>query len=212
MVCKTDKKTIHWIRHGEAFSNTSDLNYQIVDPGLTQKGIEQSKGLRDKLKSLGIYDSVGLVVTSPLARTLQTYSCIFGELGYLINVISLEELRERIDNPCHKRKDITEKKKQYPYVNFSQIPSNTDVLYDKSNGNEPESNLIKRINKFIRWLGTRREKNIVVITHGNFLYPLFNKVLLKSFENLKNSIGYDNSFFSNCELRTLVLDFNNLKK
>ena len=199
-------KQIHWIRHAESYSNTSELNYQIVDPSLTPRGILQCEELKDKLKSSGIYDLVELIVVSPLTRALETYSYTLGELGYLVKTICIEELREKIDLPCHKRKSIGQKSKnlKFKYVDFSQIKSNEDVLYDKFGGLEPKTHLIERTNNFVKWLKKRKEKNIIVITHGNFLYPLFNEVLeLDKNINYKNTIT--KTFFSNCEIRTIGL-------
>lgn len=185
------KKNIYWIRHAESLSNTSELNSQIEDPKITQKGIEECKQLREKIFSDGLDKRVDLIVVSPLTRTLQTCHELFYDLIYHIPIISLDEIREQIDKPCHKRINISEKKKIYPYVKF-QIDSNNDLMYKKVSGNESFEQVLSRCEWFVEWLRHRKEKNIVVVTHGNFLYPMFNNILT----NVSNK-----TFFSNCEMR-----------
>lgn len=195
-----NNKKIYWIRHGESFSNISDLNHNIIDPNLTTHGINQCEILKNKMKSDGLYNKIDLIVVSPLSRSLQTCSNVFDNLIYQVNFICLEEVREHIDKPCHKRKIKKELINQYKYIDFSNITYENDYFYDKYNGNEPKSEVIKRCNKFIKWLEFRKEKNIVVISHGNFLFPMFNDVL----KDIHNK-----TFFANCELRIYNIDIKN---
>ncbi len=192
-----NSKTLYWIRHGESLSNISESNYQIVDPCLTLKGYEQCVALKKKLEIEKIIDNIDLIVVSPLNRTLETYSNIIDNKNHKnILVISLDEIRERIDHPCHKRISILEKKNKYKFVDFDKIKNNQDLMYTKFNGLEPITHVIQRCEWFIDWLRNRKEKNIMIITHGNFLLPMFSDVL----------IGIDNkSFFSNCEIRKNIL-------
>lgn len=141
---------------------------------------------------------MNLIVVSPLERTLETCNKIINYSNSNSNsipIISLDEIREHIDHPCHKRKSISKKKSQYKFVNFNQIIDDDDLMYSKFAGNEPKSNVISRCEWFIGWLKNRKEKNILVITHGNFLFPMFNLI---DAEN-KN-------FFSNCEIRKCILN------
>ena len=195
-----NNKKIYWIRHGESFSNTSDLNNSIIDPDLTVYGIEQCQVLKNKMKNENLYGKIDLIVVSPLSRSLQTCSNLFDNLIYNSNFVCVEEVREHINKPCHKRKNKKELINKYKYIDFSNIIYEDDYLYDKYNCNEPKSEVIKRCNKFIKWLKCRKENHIVVISHGNFLFPMFNDVL-------KDSIN--KSFFTNCELRIYDMDKKN---
>ena len=188
-------KNIYWIRHAESLSNTSELNSQIKDPKLTTKGIIECENLKKKLINEKILNSIDLIVVSPLTRTLETSYEIFHSSAYNIPIISLDEIREQMDKPCHNRNVIINKKKKYPYINFSYMPNN-DIMYNKSRGNEKKEQVITRCKWFIRWLKNCKEKNIAVITHGNFLYPMFNDVL----KNVLNK-----TFFTNCEIRLQYL-------
>lgn len=191
-------KTLYWIRHGESLSNVSELNYSIIDPNLTSNGIHQCMNLKKYLKTNKIITNIELVIVSPLERTLETCANIIDIDSHndSIKIISLDEIREHINEPCHKRKNIKEKKKKYPFINFDKITNDVDTMYKKFNGNEPKSNVISRCEWFINWLKKQKEKNILIITHGNFLLPMFIHVLTHT----------DNkNFFLNCEIRKTVL-------
>jgi len=192
-----EKKTIYWIRHGESLSNVSESNYQIVDPSLTLKGLSQCEKLKKYLEINKIIEYIDLIVVSPLNRTLETCQNIINKkLHNNIKIISLDEIREHINYPCHKRISIEEKKKKYKFINFDKIYNNQDYMYNKFNGNESKKNVISRCEWFIDWLKNRNEKNIMVITHGNFLFPMFENILINV---------YDKTFFLNCELRKNIL-------
>lgn len=192
------KKIIHWIRHAESYSNTSELNYQIEDPGLTLKGISQCENLKKNIHMNNKFSDVELIVVSPLTRTLETCTNVFNSFFYSIPVVCVEEIREHIDNPCHKRFNISKKINKFGSnpINFSTL-SEHDCMYKKFNGLEPKSNVINRCKWFVKWLKLRKESNIIVITHGNFLFPMFNDVLTLQTDN--------KTFFSNCEIRSLQL-------
>jgi broad specificity phosphatase PhoE len=193
-------KNIYWIRHAESLSNVSESNYQIVDPGLTSNGFSQCEILKKNLQTNNMIDSIELIVVSPLNRTLENCSKILDKDFFCDNyntpIISLDEIREHIDQPCHKREKIIKKKKKYKFVNFNYIKNDDDFMYKKLCGCESKSNVISRCTWFIEWLKNRKEKNIMVITHGNFLLPMFSNVL----KNIDNK-----SFFSNCEMRKTII-------
>lgn len=194
-----DKKNIYWIRHAESLSNISELNYQMIDPGLTTNGYSQCKILKKYLQTNNIFDSIELIVVSSLNRTLETCGEILNKEfcnSHVIPIISLDEIREHINQPCHKRDKIIKKKKKYNFVDFKYIMNDSDCMYMKFNGQESKSNVILRCKYFVKWLKTRKEKNIMVITHGNYLMPMFSDVL----KNIVNK-----SFFSNCEVRKTII-------
>lgn len=199
MIKSNNNKNIYWIRHAEALSNISKSNYKIVDPGLTLLGYSQCEMLKNYIKSNKIINNIDLIVVSPLNRTLETCKKILDKdflIQNKIKIISLDEIRERINQPCHKREEIKKKKLKYDIFNFNEIKSNNDLMYTKFNGNESEENVISRCEWFINWLKNRKEKNIMVITHGNFLFPMFSNILY----NVNNK-----NFFSNCEIRKTII-------
>ena len=224
-----NKKTIYWIRHGEAESNISDLNSGIIDPNLTTKGFAQCAELKLKINLLNIIPEIQLYLVSPLERTFNTFISVFDNNLKKKN-ISLEEIREQIDKPCHKRNSIDSKINRYKTICFDNIKTNSDQLYINVKGTETNEQLCKRIEKFLIWLSERDESNIVVVTHGSFLFALFNQVLPNNPINSINSINstnsinlnkpkyytkmdinkkkYINTFFNNCEMKITEIYFN----
>lgn len=210
----TNKKTIYWIRHAESISNISENNSNMIDPKITIEGYNQCVKLKEIIYGKKIIQNINLVIVSPLERTLETCVKILNH----DNIISKEEIREFIDKPCHQRLCISKKKNEYKNINFSQIEYNCDNIYTETNGKESDYHLIIRIEKFLNWLSNIREKNIIVISHGTFLFTLFNKVLINnptSISNIKfytklniDDKNYINSFFNNCEMKKCDIYFN----
>lgn len=119
----------------------------------------------------------------------------------------MEEIREQMDKPCHKRKNISEKKNKYRPIDFSKL-NDYDYEFDKFNGLETRTNVLIRARRFLQWINQQKYNNIVVITHGNFLYPLFNEILNNN-ETNKNC-NLNKTFFSNCEMRKTVVNLSNI--
>jgi broad specificity phosphatase PhoE len=80
--------TLVLIRHAEAEHNATGMilrssnknidselyleNWDLLDPLLTERGIEQSRLLQDHLRKQTVAKNIEYIVTSPLRRTLQT--------------------------------------------------------------------------------------------------------------------------------------------
>jgi len=157
-------KKIHFIRHAEGAhnvathttgtndcllreANTPGSKHPLYDSPLTQVGIDQSKSLKKHLscrpsggRSFTAFD---LVVTSPLTRTLETTSHIFGrprtpgvpafldegashgEKVPAPRVLVREECRERWGKyVCDGRRPIREICKEFPGFDFSEVSKN----------------------------------------------------------------------------------------
>ncbi len=202
-----DDKIIHFVRHAEGYHNLANKNdnkygylrADLMDASITKYGISQCQDLhhstKDKMKK------VELLVVSPMHRTIQTALHSFPQLQTSIPWIALEAVREQTgSHPCDKRNPITQHKNTYKTVNFDSITHDHDPLYDKYFLREPDTDVVKRCNEFLEWLGTRQEKEIIVVTHSAYLRHLFNKVLHTTSE-------YDRTTFANCEIRSYILRF-----
>jgi broad specificity phosphatase PhoE len=80
--------TLVLIRHAEAEHNATGMilrssnknidselyleNWDLLDPSLTERGIEQCRLLQDHLRKQTVAKNIEYIVTSPLRRTLQT--------------------------------------------------------------------------------------------------------------------------------------------
>lgn len=178
---------VYFIRHAEGQHNVEE-NYSIFDPQLTAKGIEQCSKAKDELNKIN-FDKI---YVSPLLRTIQTY----------LNIVQCKDveicdlIREVVVNPCDYRHSKVFLEKKYKILNFEN-------LNDTKNLNNVESNAMieKRCNFFFEILENSSYKNILVVSHGEFLKQFLNRFHKKlEIENV--------SWFNNCEIRIGQL-FNN---
>ena len=102
-----------------------------------------------------------------------------------------------------RHKPKSETSGQYPHVNFD-LANEEDSLYEvyTTKGiREPAIDAADRGKAFLKWLGTRPEREVLVVTHSAFLRTLFNHVIpvTETFESFKNA-----------ELRSFIITFSEL--
>uniref|UniRef100_A0A6N2L3L2 Phosphoglycerate mutase-like protein 1 n=1 Tax=Salix viminalis TaxID=40686 RepID=A0A6N2L3L2_SALVM len=223
-------KTIHLVRHAQGVHNVEGeknykayMNPEYLDAPLTQLGWQQVDNLRKHVHASGLSKRVGLVVTSPLLRTLQTAVGVFGGEGYkdqmtalplmVANVgssgraaisshnsppfIAVEDCREHFGvHPCDKRHNVSD----YQFL-FPAIETDEDVLW-KADVRETTEELAARGLKFYNWLWTRKEKEIAIVTHSGFLVHTLRAFGNDCHPSVKKEMC---TRFANCELRSLVI-------
>lgn len=140
------------------------------DPLLTPLGERQSHQLRN---SFPIHESIDLLVSSPLRRTMHTTLLGFKpvtERG--LKVIAIPELQEVGDFPCDTGSDVQVLKKELEGkpVDLSLVPDNWNSK--KGEWGSTDDLVKKRVSKVRQWLKARPEKNIVVVTHGGLVHYL----------------------------------------
>jgi broad specificity phosphatase PhoE len=117
---------------------------------------------------LPLAQKIELIVVSPMRRTLQTAQ---QGLGWLIKrgvpVVLRPEWQENSDNPCDTGTDISTIAKEWPQFDWStvdpQFPAKTGV-YEFSRQGLQERGIAAR-----KWLRSRPEKVIAVVSHSGFL-------------------------------------------
>nr|GMC81252.1 phosphoglycerate mutase-like protein 1 isoform X1 [Ipomoea batatas] len=204
------------------------MSPKYFDANVTPLGWQQVDNLRRHVHSSGLFKRIELVVTSPLLRTMQTAVGVFGGGGYTdrmdilplmvanagnsdrgaissLNcppIVALELCREHLGvHPCDKRRSVSEYQCLFPAVDFSLIESDEDTLW-KSDVRETKEEVAARGLELIKWLLTRKETEIAVITHRGFLnhalkafgsdcHPMVRKEICKP--------------FANCELRSMMI-------
>lgn len=179
---------LYFIRHAQGYHNIKQSNkdnLKILYPEVTQLGEEQINSLR--CKALDVIDDIDLILVSPTTRTLQTAHGAFYDNTnkFLVN----ELIREVLYNPCDYRKSKTELQKKFKDINFDDIEED-----DKMKLYEDEKEVEKRCDDFYTWLKNRKEKNIVIVSHGGFLFRF-----MKKYGDSFNLINKDR--MKNCELR-----------
>ncbi|KAK6205739.1 hypothetical protein LQW54_008223 [Pestalotiopsis sp. IQ-011] len=147
--------TLILIRHAQALHNV-DRKYHLHDPDLSELGFEQLKPLRQNLMVHPLAQNAGLIVTSPMRRTIQT---TLGSVDWLIaKGIKVEA-------------DADWQGEEFPVVDFSSL----DPVYpDKSTpaGSRYAYNkkvLLARGQSALQKLYNRPEKVIIVVSHSGFL-------------------------------------------
>ncbi|KAL7154849.1 hypothetical protein ABFS83_03G031300 [Erythranthe nasuta] len=219
-------KTIHLVRHAQGFHNVAGVkdhrSPDFFDSQITPLGWDQVNNLRKHVHSSGLSTSIELVVVSPLLRTMQTAVGVFGGESYVdvpplmaentnrppissLNsppFVAMELCRERLGvNWCDKRRSISEYMTLFPAIDFSLIESDADTLWELD-VRETDEDLAKRGLNFMKWLWTREEREIAVVTHSALLLHTLAAFGDDCHSCVKNEICKP---FNNCELRPLVI-------
>ncbi|KAM0182895.1 hypothetical protein ACHAPC_006725 [Botrytis cinerea] len=234
---KTDTDTeprtfIHLVRHGEAYHNLGRINkkinpksYDIQDPYLTHKGIEQAKSTRQQMTKRCPVPN--LVLTSPLIRTLETSLHIFPFANDVSiypqpQIVAYDELRENGTYLCNVRQKTFDLTNNYEHkgVDFTAlspvVPPMKCVLRGKQRAEIVRKQILV-ISKLIRkggglWKGVyiqgagrdivphlqvEQDIHIVVVSHGSFMEYLL---------PLSHTIQPGWQKFKPAEMRTYVMD------
>ncbi|XP_021721123.1 phosphoglycerate mutase-like protein 1 [Chenopodium quinoa] len=225
-------KILHLVRHAEGIHNVAGAEKyktspELLDPRLSPLGWEQVENLQKHVHACGLLERIELVITSPMLRTMQTAAIVFGgdnhKNGNGASPLMLENgkndhatvsslncppflahelCRERLGvNTCDKRGSISEYKSLFPAIDFSLIESDEDILW-KEDVRESDEEVSARGMKFMKWLWTREEKEIAIVTHSAFLFQTLPKFVYNCHPSTKNEIC---KFFANSELRSVVM-------
>ncbi|DBA00389.1 TPA: LOW QUALITY PROTEIN: hypothetical protein N0F65_000574 [Lagenidium giganteum] len=179
----TKTKLIIFLRHGEGTHNVATEKYgqqvwddyyrklpEYLDTPLTDLGKAQAKNasimLTEERKQRGL--NIPLVIVSPLQRTLQTYTIAY-ENNMDIPNVSTELSREILGvGMCDKRRSIEEKKKEYSYVDFSEIKDNEDPWWQPDH-RETDFEIDNRCRAFMNNLFyDRKPTHLGVVSHSLF--------------------------------------------
>ncbi|CAN0838735.1 Phosphoglycerate mutase-like protein [Linum grandiflorum] len=201
----------------------------LFDAHLTPLGWQQVAHLRTHILQSGLLHSIQLVVTSPLLRAMQTAVGVFGAVDELDSnhnnpplmvanagnsssppissfncppFVATELCREHLSlHPCDWRNTITTYRSLFPAVDFSLIESDEDTLV-KPGERETFEQVAARALQFLKWIWTRKEKEIAVVSHGGFLHDMLSLFGNDCHPTLKTEIG---TRFANCQLLSIVL-------
>ncbi|MEK7564103.1 MAG: histidine phosphatase family protein [Patescibacteria group bacterium] len=179
-------KLIYFVRHGETELNAKNIR-QGSWGGLTQKGRDQALATAKKFpKGKGGPD---IIIASPFERTKETAEIISKEIG--VKIIYSDLLVER-RNPT----EIIGHEGGEREVR--QIIDRIDKSYHANDlrisDEENFTDLRDRAKKLLKYMRKRREKKIIMVTHGIFLkmiasYMTYGDSLTAS---MYNSLSYYN--------------------
>jgi len=169
------KKKIYLIRHAESEANAAiDLDNPTFyyDARITTFGKKKAIETREKLKQI----KFDLMVSSPLSRTLQTFSIIFP--NPIFNTLVLPLAREHLGHSCDVGRHPKILQKEFPNFDFSSIKNywwNNDIpIEEKLIKQESLKELDIRVEKFKLWINSREENTIAVVSHGTFISRITN--------------------------------------
>lgn len=183
--------TLILIRHAEAEHNATS-NWNLHDPELTAKGLEQCKLLEKHLnKQCPLALRVERIITSPMKRTSQTSLNALAWLiksGVPVEVDAMwqgqfqllshwkEELWLRFDaliensnKPCDTGSSLQELSKRFPELDFSHVDPTYPDKSDKTPYAYTKKANRERGNHCLEDLFARKEKVIAVVSHAGFL-------------------------------------------
>ncbi|KDO81298.1 hypothetical protein CISIN_1g040622mg [Citrus sinensis] len=192
------------------------LSQEFFDAQLSPLGWQQVDNLRKRAEASGLARKIDLVITSPLLRTLQTAVGVFGGDGQsqtdgidahpsltataTVNcppIVAVELCRERLvpasSAACREFIHVTREE--------ASIESEDDKLW-KANTREPFEEVAARGIEFMKWLWTRQEKEIAVVSHGIFLQQTLNALLNDCQASFNQELC---PRFTNCEIRSVVI-------
>ncbi len=157
------------IRHGESAANQAGI-IALPDSPLTEKGMEQARRLQDRLKDFSYEE----VYASPFVRAEQTARAFASEVRVD------ERLREHLTGA--EGYSLKEMKKKYP-TEFQQFMA--DPVYYRAPNCENRADVWERAMNFRNEMEVRN-KNIVIVSHANFLSVMLSTI----FGNVEQSMKF----------------------
>ncbi|KAI8818639.1 histidine phosphatase superfamily [Fimicolochytrium jonesii] len=149
-------------RHGQGEHNVAEAKYGkeawdsyysklpfYFDASLTPLGISQLAQNADNLFAEINEHKLALpslIVTSPLSRCLNTTRLVWGKITQnKYDPKAIEFLREQYgDHTCDQRRTRTELSKRFPEVDFTDLVTDEDSLWEKD-VREPDEHVIERV-------------------------------------------------------------------
>ncbi|KAI0376911.1 phosphoglycerate mutase-like protein [Hypomontagnella monticulosa] len=163
--------TLILVRHAQGRHNVEN-DFSIHDPDLTEVGNEQCADLRKSLMQNPLAQQAGLIVVSPLRRTIQT---ALRSMDWLIEKgVKVEAdagWQENSTQGCDTGTPVDKLTQEFPMVDFSTLDP---VFPDKtspaaSHYHFTKKAILSRAQVSLKRLYERPEKVILVVSHSAFL-------------------------------------------
>lgn len=202
---------IYLVRHAESEHNVSK-DFSKLDPPLTTLGIQQATQL---VQTFPRSSEIGIILSSPLQRTLQTTLAAFSHVldkRYFdplsgkgvengVKLVLDPDLQERSALPCDtgSSRDVLEA--AFPNLDFEGLgpswPSKDGIYAADDTAVEARARRVRtRLAEISTGLEGKSRKNVVVVTHGAFMKFLSGepeidlpKAGWKSYTVAKDSVG-----------------------
>ncbi|KAK3384113.1 histidine phosphatase superfamily [Lasiosphaeria ovina] len=162
--------TLVLIRHAEGLHNVDN---NIPDPELSELGRRQCGDLRENIMARIPKElDVGLIIVSPMRRTIETAMLVFHDLiSKGVPIQAHAGWQENSAQPCDTGSPIPQLVAEFPLVDFSHVDP---VFPDKTSPagakyRHTRQAIVARGQAALHDLYSRPEKVIVVVSHSGFL-------------------------------------------
>lgn len=172
------------VRHAESIWNREQRIQGRQDPGLSENGRRQAKGLAKRLRK----ENVQIIYSSRLKRCAQTARII--SKAAKAPVKYLPEIEEIILGEWQ-GKTVEQVRREYPkvYNDWLNAPSKAKIP-----GWEGIPRFTKRVNKaFADILNSNCANSVCVVTHWGVIAAYFSKILNTSFDWFFKTMRIDNA-------------------
>ena len=175
---------IHIVRHAESVHNVTK-DFSPLDPSLTSLGFEQAAKLNQSFPNA---DRIGIIITSPLRRAIQTaltaFPSILDKQYFESNSGSGVEngaslvidplLQERSALGCDTGSDRAVLERDFPRLDFSSLggdwPSKEGIFAaDDKLVHERAKSVRSGLVELSEQLNSGEKRDIVIVTHGVFM-------------------------------------------
>lgn len=175
---------IHLLRHAESVHNVSK-DFSQLDPSLTSLGFEEAAKLNQSFPYAG---RVGVIITSPLRRAIQTALAAFRSIldkryfdpssGYGVEngaVIVIDPLlQERSALGCDTGSDRAVLETAFPRLDFEGLgeawPSKEGIFSADDEAVHERARRARRgLVELSEQLSNREKRDVVIVTHGVFM-------------------------------------------
>ena len=167
MVSK-QKKTVYFVRHGQSVDNVSPV-FQSVDSPLSKKGIAQAKSIAERLSTI----EFETLIASPVQRAKETAGYISQQTNK--DIIFSDLFVERIKPDEIDGKPWTDEEASKVWRAWEKTLYTPGLRV--SNG-ENYDDTIARVDQALKFLESRPESTLAVVTHGYFLRAIVIRILL----------------------------------
>ena len=194
-------KNIYFVRHGSSEGNALRV-YQSASIPLSELGHEQAQTTSRRLSNI----TVDLLISSPYTRAYETAEYISKTVNLPIEKNELFRERKRPSIQEEKSKELEELK-----AIDKAIADNWEILSYRHSDEENFEDLKQRAQKAFEFIESRKEDNIIIVTHKNFLHCLIWYRLFDSNVTPKEAkIITDNFIMSNTGI--VWMQFDEIKK
>lgn len=177
------------VRHGETLFNTKGLKQGWCDSPLTDKGIEQAKQTREKLKNIQFESAY----SSTSERAVDTLDIVVGKRA--ISKTALKGLKEINFGEMEGQPE--------KYVHKERHFSNDDLVQF---GAESTTEACDRFLNTLMDISKNHEGNVLIVSHGGVMINM----MIRVNEELLHSWGKQGHPMPNCTVLVMDIDENSI--